>query len=153
MKIRHLLLGLAVVALMASCTKKAETTASETTTPSEEIQAESPVVENTEEPVAAEPVQQAAPAKATTPAAKTTVQETKAAPQVDPCEAKVKELEKYADELAAAKAKNGTPEGATAYMKLAKQQQAKIGLVSDCAKSEFKTRITNAKAKVLNTIH
>ena len=148
MKIRHLFLGLAMVALMAACTKKAETTSPTTeATPTEEtVTTESPVVEQPKEEV-----------KEEAPAKKETKKEAKkettktATPKADPCEATVKAYEKYADQVADAKKHKDTPEGLTNFVKLKKQAAAQRDAVANCASNpDYKTRVANAIRRVTN---
>lgn len=148
MKIKHLFLGLAMVALMAACTKNAETTSPTEATPTEEPAAAevTPAEEQVEEPVKEE-----APVKKET--AKETKKETvkPATPKVDPCEASVKAYEKYADQVAEAKKHKDTPEGLTAFAKLKKQAAAQREAVAGCASNpDYKTRVANAVRRVTN---
>lgn len=150
MKIKHLFLGLAMVALMAACTKNAETTSPTEATPTEEPAAAevTPAEEQVEEPVKEE-----APVKKET--AKETKKETvkPATPKVDPCDATVKAYEKYADQVAEAKKHKDTPEGLTAFVKLKKQADAQMKAVKECgANPDYKTRVANAIRRVNNAI-
>ncbi|MDO5760577.1 MAG: hypothetical protein Q4Q06_06085 [Bacteroidota bacterium] len=160
MKIKHLLLGLALVAIMASCSKKADTASTTTeATATEQVEATQTEVQ----PEATTQEQTAAPAtkketsKATTntttkaPAAK---EETKQ-PAVDPCEAKIAAFEQFANDLAEAKKANGTAKGARAYADLAKQVSTQRANIKDCnnATGVLKTRLTNAQAKITRTIN
>jgi uncharacterized protein YkwD len=149
MKIRHLLLGLAIVALMASCGKKAEPTETPTETPVET--ATTTPTETPAETVAEQPAETPAPAQKTakttkaTKKAKTT-KETKETAKVDPCEAKVKAFEKYVDELTAAKKnmKSGA-DALKAYTTLKKAAAAKEATVQEClSNKEYTTRVKNA---------
>lgn len=146
MKIKHLFLGLAMVALMAACTKNAETTSPTEATPTEEPAAAevTPAEEQVEEPVKEE-----APVKKET--AKETKKETvkPATPKVDPCEAKVKAFEKFVDDLVAAKDKKGTVAGAKAYSALVGQVSSQRASVKECGAGEFKTRVSNAQARLV----
>lgn len=144
MKIKHFVLGAAIVALMAACGGK-QATETTTETPAEgtstEIVAEETATEA--EPVAETP----APAKSTKQETKTTAkkEETKK-PAVDPCEAKVKAFEKYVDQLK--EAKNNKAKGATAmkaYADLKKQAASMEQTIKDCTSNpEYKTRLNNA---------
>ncbi len=150
MKIKHLFLGLAMVALMAACTKNAETTSPTTeATPTEEPAAAevTPAVEQVEEPVKEEaPVKKEAKKET---AKKETAKP--ATPQADPCEAAVKAYEKYADQVADAKKHKDTPDGLTVFVKLKKQADAQRATIKDCASNpEYKTRVANAIRRVTN---
>ncbi len=149
MKIRHLFLGLAMVALMAACTKKAETTTPTTeATPTEEtVTSESPVVEQPKEEVKEE----APVAKKETAKKETKTTKTEAKPKADPCEAAVKAYERYADEVAEAKKHKDTGDGLKAFVKLKKQADSQRAAIKDCASNpEYKTRVANAIRRVTN---
>lgn len=159
MKIRHLLLGLAVVAIMASCSKKQDTVSTTTeATPTEQVET-TPVEEQQTEA----PVQETAKATAPTTKKETTKtsNETKApaakeeTKTVDPCEAKIAAFEQFANDLAEAKKANGTAKGAVAYGKLVKQVSEQRASVKDCNNTTgvLKTRLSNAQAKVTRTIN
>ena len=145
MKIRHFLLGAAIVALMASCgSKQATETATETAAVETAVEE---VVEQVEEQVeeVVEKTTPAAPAKKQTTTTKSTTQaETK--PAVDPCEAKVKEFEAFVDQLKAAKANQGQgPAALKAYGKLVKQAPSMEQSVQECrSNSQYATRVANA---------
>lgn len=154
MKVKHLLLGLAVVAIMTACSKKAETTSPTTeATPTTQV-------EVTPEPQVNEPVQETA--EATTSAKKQTTKQTakpaaitnekKEEPKAtDPCEAAVKAYEKYADQLKEASKNKATPEGLTAFVRLKKQASAERAKVNNCTSNpEYKTRLANAVRVVSN---
>lgn len=159
MKVKHLLLGVALVAIMAACGKKAETTPTETTESPMTEQVESPVVETAE----AEAPQTEQCNKTTAQKSNTTTkanapaaakQEASKAPAVDPCDAKVKAFERFADELAAAKEQKTTVKGAKAYAALSKQASAQKAEVRECGSNpDFKTRVNNAMAKVQRTMN
>ncbi|MBR1625923.1 MAG: hypothetical protein IJ681_02140 [Bacteroidales bacterium] len=139
MKIKHLLLGAAIVALMASCGGKTTETTTESVAETVAEQVEETI---TEEVPAAEPVAQTA-----APAAKktTTVKETK--PAVDPCEAVVKNYEKWSDQLVAANKAKEQKTGAALkeYAMLVKQASAMHSSIENCKNNpDYKTRIANA---------
>lgn len=134
MKLRRLFLGAAVVALMAACGGKTETTT--------ETAVETPVVEETvttEEPAAEE-----APVAA--PAEKKSETKANTQKQEDPCEAKVKKFEKFVDTLKAAQANKAN--GAKAlkeFSDLLKQAPAEEAAVKECVQNaDYKTRVQNA---------
>ncbi len=132
MKLRRVFLGAAVIALMAACGGKTETT-TETATPAEETQveqvAEVPAEEEAEAPVAK---------KETKPAAKSNAKSEKAAPAAkvakeDPCKAKVESFVKFADELEAAqKNKTNGTEAFKKYKELSQRAAAEEAAVSEC---------------------
>lgn len=147
MKIKSLLLGVAIVALMASCGNKA----TETTT--ESMAEETPVeatVETPAETIAEGTVEATAPAKQDKNAKKqsnTTARTEEAKqPAVDPCEAKVKNFEKWVDELKAAKKNKST--GAAAlknYADLKGKAASMEASIKDCTNNpDYKTRLQNA---------
>lgn len=134
MKLRRLFLGVAVVALMAACGGKTETTT--------ETAVETPAVEETvttEEPAAEE-----APVAA--PAEKKSETKANTQKQEDPCEAKVKKFEKFVDTLKAAQANKAN--GAKAlkeFSDLLKQAPAEEAAVKECVQNaDYKTRVQNA---------
>lgn len=155
MKIKHLLLGLAVVAIMASCSKKQDTVSTTTeATPTEQVEA-TPIEEQQTEA----PVQETAKATAPTTKEETTKtsNDTKApaakeeTKTVDPCEAAVKAYEKYADRLSEASKHKDTPDGLTAFVKLKKQAKEENAKIQECKSNpEYKTRLANAVRKVSN---
>mgnify|MGYP004502817097 CR=1 FL=1 len=132
MKLRRVFLGAAVIALMAACGGKTETT-TETATPAEETQveqeAEVPAEEKAETPVAK---------KETKPAAKSNAKSEKATPAAkvakeDPCKAKVESFVKFADELEAAqKNKTNGTEAFKKYKELSQRAAAEEAAVSEC---------------------
>lgn len=154
MKIKHLLLGFALVAIMASCSKKQDTasTTTEATpteqaeTMSEEEQAEAPIQETAQNTAQTTKKESAKTSNETkVPAAK------EEAPAVDPCEAAVKAYEKYADKLSEASKHKDTPEGLTAFVKLKKQAKEENAKIQECKSNpEYKTRLANAVRKVSN---
>lgn len=127
MKLKRVFLGAAVVALMAACGGKTETT-TETATPAEETQveevAEAPV-EEAEAPVAND-------AK---PAAKANAKSDKAAPAAkeDPCKAKVEKFVKFAADLEAAQQnKSKGAKEMKAFADMLKQAPAEEAAIKDC---------------------
>lgn len=131
MKLRRVFLGAAVVALMAACGGKTETT-TETATPTEETQVEEVAtapVEEAEAPVAKNDAK---------PAAKANAKSDKAAPaakvaKADPCKAKVESFVKFADELEAAqKNKTNGTEAFKKYKELSQRAAAEEAAVSEC---------------------
>ncbi len=132
MKLRRVFLGAAVIALMAACGGKTETT-TETATPAEETQVEQ-VAEVSAEEEAETPVAK----KETKPAAKSNAKSEKAAPAAkvakeDPCKAKVESFVKFADELEAAqKNKTNGTEAFKKYKELSQRAAAEEAAVSEC---------------------
>lgn len=132
MKLRRVFLGAAVIALMAACGGKTETT-TETATPAEETQveqvAEVPVEEEAEAPVAK---------KETKPAAKSNAKSEKAAPAAkvakeDPCKAKVENFVKFVDNLEMAqKNKAESPKAMKEFANMLKQAPAEEDAVKEC---------------------
>lgn len=127
MKLKRVFLGAAVVALMAACGGKTETT-TETATPAEETQveevAEAPV-EEAEAPVAND-------AK---PAAKANAKSDKAAPAAkeDPCKAKVEKFVKFVADLEAAQQnKSKGAKELKAFADMLKQAPAEEAAIKDC---------------------
>lgn len=125
-------MGAAVIALMAACGGKTETT-TETATPAEETQveqvAEVPVEEEAEAPVAK---------KETKPAAKSNAKSEKAAPAAkvakeDPCKAKVENFVKFVDNLEMAqKNKAESPKAMKEFANMLKQAPAEEDAVKEC---------------------
>lgn len=132
MKLRRVFLGAAVIALMAACGGKTETT-TETATPAEETQveqvAEVPAEEKAEAPVAK---------KETKPAAKSNAKSEKAAPAAkvakeDPCKAKVENFVKFVDNLEMAqKNKAESPKAMKEFANMLKQAPAEEDAVKEC---------------------
>ena len=141
MKLRRVFLGAAVVALMAACGGKTETT-TETATPAEETQVEEVAtapVEEAEAPVAKNDAK---------PATKANAKSDKAAPAAkvakeDPCKAKVEKFEKFVDNLAAAqKNKASSPEALKEFAKMLKVAAAEEAAVEECVQNpEYKSRV------------
>ncbi len=128
MKLRRVFLGAAVIALMAACGGKTETT-TETATPAEETQveqvAEVPAEEEAEAPVAKKETKPAAKSEKAAPAAKVAKE--------DPCKAKVESFVKFADELEAAqKNKTNGTEAFKKYKELSQRAAAEEAAVSEC---------------------
>lgn len=131
MKLRRVFLGAAVVALMAACGGKTETT-TETATPAEETQVEEVAtapVEEAEAPVAKNDAK---------PAAKANAKSDKAAPAAkvakeDPCKAKVEKFVAFVDNLEAAqKNKTNGTEAFKKYKELSQRAAAEEAAVSEC---------------------
>ena len=134
MKLRRVFLGAAVVALMAACGGKTETT-TETATPAEETHVEAVAeepVEEAEAPVAKNDAKPAAKSDKAAPAAKE-----------DPCKAKVEKFEKFVDNLAAAqKNKASSPEALKEFAKMLKVAAAEEAAVEECVQNpEYKSRV------------
>lgn len=151
MKIKHLLLSVAAVTLMAACGNKATTETTTETAP--ETVAEEVVETVTEEIVAEQPVAETkAPAAKKAPATtKATTQETK--PAVDPCENAVKEFSAYVAQLEVAKKQKDS--GAAAMRKYkelkadAANQEAKV---KGCTDDKYKAVVNSLRQKVKVTI-
>ena len=130
MKLRKLFLGVAIVALMAACGGKTETTT--------ETVAEAPVVET--------PVEEATEAPAEEPVAEVKNETKPAAKQEDPCEAKVKKFEQFVDKLQAAQKNKAN--GAAAlkeFAALVKEADAEQAAVKECINNvDYKSRVQNA---------
>lgn len=148
MKLRRVFLGAAVIALMAACGGKTETT-TETATPAEETQveqvAEVPAEEEAETPVAK---------KETKPAAKSNAKSEKAAPAAkvakeDPCKAKVEKFIQFADELEAAQKNRTSGQDAfKKYTELSKRLASEEAAVSECLNEPaYKASIQKAMRK------
>lgn len=144
MKLRRVFLGAAVVALMAACGGKTETT-TETATPAEETQVEA---------VAEEPVEEAeAPAAKNDakPATKANAKSDKAAPAAkeDPCKAKVEKFIQFADELEAAQKNRTSGQDAfKKYTELSKRLASEEAAVSECMNEPaYKASIQKAMRK------
>ncbi len=130
-------MGVAIVALMAACGGKTETTT--------ETVAEAPVVET--------PAEEATEAPAEEPVAEVK-NETKA-PQVDPCEAKVKKFEKFVDKLfEAQKNKSNGAAAMKEFATLLKTAADEEAAVKECVENaDYKTRVQNAmmRCKTIRT--
>ena len=128
MKLRRVFLGAAVVALMAACGGKTETT-TETATPAEETQVEE---------VATAPVEEAE-----APVAKVAKE--------DPCKAKVEKFVAFVDNLEAAqKNKANGAKAMKAFSDMLKQAPAEEAAVKDCLnepayKGTLQAKIMKAK--------
>ena len=123
-------MGVAIVALMAACGGKTETT-TETAT-------EAPVVET--------PAEEATEAPAEEPVAEVKNETKPAAKQADPCEAKVKKFEQFVDKLQAAQKNKAN--GAAAlkeFAALVKEADAEQAAVKECINNvDYKSRVQNA---------
>lgn len=130
MKLRKLFLGVAIVALMAACGGKTETTT--------ETAAEAPVVET--------PAEEATEAPAEEPVAEVKNETKPATKQEDPCEAKVKKFEQFVDKLQAAQKNKAN--GAAAlkeFAALVKEADAEQAAVKECINNvDYKSRVQNA---------
>lgn len=130
MKLRKLFLGVAIVALMAACGGKTETTT--------ETAAEAPVVET--------PAEEATETPAEEPVAEVKNETKPAAKQEDPCEAKVKKFEQFVDKLQAAQKNKAN--GAAAlkeFAALVKEADAEQAAVKECINNvDYKSRVQNA---------
>lgn len=147
MKLRRVFLGAAVVALMAACGGKTETT-TETATPAEETQVEEVAtapVEEAEAPVAKNDAKPATKANAksdkTAPAAKVAKE--------DPCKAKVEKFIQFADELEAAQKNRTSGQDAfKKYTELSKRLASEEAAVSECMNEPaYKASIQKAMRK------
>lgn len=147
MKLRRVFLGAAVVALMAACGGKTETT-TETATPAEETQVEEVAtapVEEAEAPVAKNDAK---------PATKANAKSDKAAPaakvaKADPCKAKVEKFIQFADELEAAQKNRTSGQDAfKKYTELSKRLASEEAAVSECMNEPaYKASIQKAMRK------
>lgn len=140
MKLRRVFLGAAVVALMAACGGKTETT-TETATPAEETQVEEVAtapVEEAEAPVAKNDAKPAAKSDKAAPAAKE-----------DPCKAKVEKFIQFADELEAAQKNRTSGQDAfKKYTELSKRLASEEAAVSECMNEPaYKASIQKAMRK------
>lgn len=145
MKVKHLLLGIALVALVAACGKKEAPveTPTETAIETPAVEVETPV----EEPVAAP-----APAKTTTtakPAAKPAKPEQ---PKVDPCEKLVAEYEGYATRLQGAKkVKANGPKQLEEWLTLRKEVASRDAKIKECVSNPtYKSRIQQAAIVIVS---
>lgn len=144
MKVKHLLLSIALVALVAACAKKE--TPVETPT---ETAIETPAVE-IEEPAVEEPVAAPAPAKTT----KTSKPAPKAEePKVDPCEKIVTDYEAFATRIQnAQKRKGANPDALKEWMALRKEAAAKTEQVKTCVSNPtYKTRVQQSMITVTSS--
>ncbi|MDR1846679.1 MAG: hypothetical protein LBR17_00990 [Bacteroidales bacterium] len=123
MKVKHLLLGIAVVALMAACGKKEETV-STTVTPMDEVVEPEPEQQ---------PVEQiTTKTESTKPAAKTEVKSEPAKPTVNPCDAKVAAFEAYYRNLKASSEDLTTGEKLVNYSNQLKDADNQLANVKEC---------------------
>lgn len=148
MKLRRVFLGAAVVALMAACGGKTETT-TETATPAEETQVEEVAtapVEEAEAPVAKNDAKPAAKAKANAKSDKSAP-----AAKEDPCKAKVEKFVAFVDNLEAAqKNKANGAKAMKEFADMLKQAPAEEAAVKDCLnepayKGTLQAKIMKAK--------
>lgn len=147
MKVKHLLLGIALVALVAACGKKEAPveTPTETAIETPAVEVETPV----EEPVAAP-----APAKSTTtakPAAKPAAKPEQ--PKVDPCEKLVAEYEGYATRLQGAKkVKANGPKQLEEWLTLRKEVASRDAKIKECVSNPtYKSRIQQAAIIIVSS--
>jgi hypothetical protein len=147
MKVKHLLLGIALVALVAACGKKEAPVETPT-----ETAIETPAVE-VETPVE-EPVATPAPAKSTTtakPAAKPAAKPEQ--PKVDPCEKLVAEYEGYATRLQGAKkVKANGPKQLEEWLTLRKEVASRDAKIKECVSNPtYKSRIQQAAIIIVSS--
>ncbi|MDR0789988.1 MAG: hypothetical protein LBO06_04245 [Bacteroidales bacterium] len=128
MKVKHLLLGIAIVALMAACGKKDATDTPTTTPEGTEAVEEQPVQEPAATP-AAQP-------KSTTTAQPAAKAEEPAKPAVNPCEQKVKDFESYVAELKVASSDRIGAAKLRHFAELRDKSAAQKSLVESCASDE-----------------
>lgn len=147
MKVKHLLLGIALVALVAACGKKEAPveTPTETAIETPAVEVETPV----EEPVAAP-----APAKTTTtakPVAKPAAKPEQ--PKVDPCEKLVAEYEAYATRLQGAKkVKANGPKQLEEWLTLRKEVASRDAKIKECVSNPtYKSRIQQAAIIIVSS--
>lgn len=141
MKVKHLLLGIALVALTASCGKEATVETSTETAIETMVEVIETPVEEAEAPVATTP-------KATTPKEKPApkVEE----PKVDPCEKVVTEYESFSLRISKANQNKGTgAAGLKEYAALKKEAAAREAAVKECSdNATYKKRIQQAIIEV-----
>lgn len=147
MKVKHLLLGIALVALVAACGKKEAPVETPT-----ETAIETPAVE-VETPVE-EPVATPAPAKTTTtakPAAKPAAKPEQ--PKVDPCEKLVAEYEAYATRLQGAKkVKANGPKQLEEWLTLRKEVASRDAKIKECVSNPtYKSRVQQAAIIIVSS--
>lgn len=147
MKVKHLLLGIALVALVAACGKKEAPveTPTETAIETPAVEVETPV----EEPVAAP-----APAKTTTtakPVAKPAAKPEQ--PKVDPCEKLVAEYEAYATRLQGAKkVKANGPKQLEEWLTLRKEVASRDAKIKECVSNPtYKSRVQQAAIIIVSS--
>mgnify|MGYP003325041968 CR=1 FL=1 len=146
MKIKNLVLGVALVALMAACGSKQET-ATETTATATESTTEVVAESETVEAPAAEPVKEEP--KAEKKEAKKEVKKEEAKKD-DGCEKKVAAFESYAARLADAKARKAQgPAAIKEYAALVKEAPTQKANVESCKTSDaLKKRCATALLKI-----
>ncbi len=155
MKVKHLLLGIALVALVAACGKKEAPveTPTETAIETPAVEVETPV----EEPVAAP-----APAKTTTTAKPVAKPAEKPAekpaakpeqPKVDPCEKLVAEYEAYATRLQGAKkVKANGPKQLEEWLTLRKEVASRDAKIKECVSNPtYKSRVQQAAIIIVSS--
>ncbi len=148
MKLKHLLLGIALVALVAACGKKEAPveTPTETAVETPVVAVETPATE------VAAPVQtkKAEPKKAEAKKETTKPTVKKEEPKVDPCAQIVADYESFSLRISSAYKNKGT--GAAAikeYATLKKEAAAKEVAVKECAQNPtYKTRVAQAIVNV-----
>ncbi|MFA6199910.1 MAG: hypothetical protein WC679_05870 [Bacteroidales bacterium] len=148
MKVKHLLLGIALVALVAACGKKEAPveTPTETAVETPVVAVETPATE------VATPVQtkKAEPKKAEAKKETTKPTVKKEEPKVDPCAQIVTDYESFSLRISSAYKNKGT--GASAikeYASLKKEAAAKEAAVKECAQNPtYKTRVAQAIVNV-----
>lgn len=147
MKVKHLLLGIALVALVAACGKKEAPveTPTETAIETPAVETETPV----EEPVA---TPAPAPAKATTTAKPAAKPAKKEQPKVDPCEKLVAEYEGYATRLQSAKkVKANSPKNLEEWLTLKKEVASRDAKVKECVSNPaYKSRVQQAAIVIVS---
>ena len=148
MKLKHVLLGIALVALVAACGKKETPVETPTQTA---VETPAAVVETPTETVAT-------PAKTTAPEKKAPVKKEatkkeakketakKETPKADPCAATVADYESYSLRISSAFKNKGTGAAAVKeYAALKKEAAAKEAAVKECAQNPtYKTRVAQA---------
>jgi len=151
MKIKHLLLGAVVVALMTACGGNKNTESTTESTP--ETVTEQVEATVTEEQPAEEPVAQTPAKKNTTTSSKSTTKEettTKKETKVeDPCKAKVATFSAFVANLEVAKRdKDKGAKEQKAYKALKAQAREQENAVKDCATGEYKSVVNSLRTKV-----
>lgn len=147
MKLKHVLLGIALVALVAACGKKETPVETPTQTA---VETPAAVVETPTETVATpapakkEAVKKEAKKETKKEAKKETAK--KETPKADPCAAKVADYESYSLRISSAFKNKGTGAAAVKeYAALKKDAAAKEAAVRECAQNPtYKTRVAQA---------
>lgn len=144
MKVKHLLLGIALVALVAACGKKEAPveTPTETAIETPAVEVETPVEEPVAAPAPAKTTQTAKPAAK--PAAKPEAKPEQ--PKVDPCEKLVAEYEAYATRLQGAKkVKANGPKQLEEWLTLRKEVASRDAKIKECVSNPtYKSRVQQA---------